>query len=216
MPTSTRFSFAPMIAAAMLLAGCLNTQQSLAPIDTSNFTLDKTHAFLTAQVPHFGISDYSIDLTDFDAQLDFDAETPANSEISVHINPLGLDTQYPDPEGKADWEAELSTSGRYLDGDDFPTITFVSTSATQDSDFTGTVTGDLNLRGITRPVTLDVTFNGTATSPLDGGKRRVGFTASGSFNRSDFGMTALTQFVSDEVRISFSGEFLSADESPSE
>ena len=211
MPLSTRQSFVPASAALLLLAGCVSTQQSLAPIDSSNFELDKTHAFLTAQVIHFGISDYSIDLTDFDAQLDFDADTPTNSRISLQINPMGVDTHYPDPAKKAEWEAELSTSGRYLNGDTFPSITFVSTAAEQDSEFTGTVTGDLNLRGVTRPVTLNVTYNGTATSPLDGGKRRVGFTASGTFNRSDFGMDALTQFVSDDVRVSFSGEFISAD-----
>ncbi|MEO0466868.1 MAG: YceI family protein [Pseudomonadota bacterium] len=207
----TRKGFISAALGLVALTGCVSTQQSLAPIETSNFTLDPTHAFLTAQVMHFGISAYSIDLTEFDAQLDFDSETPENSKISVQIDPMGLDTQYPDDEKKADWEAELSTSGRYLDGEDFPSITFVSTSAERSGEFMGAVTGDLNLRGITKPVTLDVTYNGTASSPLDGGKRRVGFTATGTFNRSDFGMDALTQFVSDEVTITFSGEFLSAE-----
>ena len=199
------------IAALAALAGCVTTTQSLEAIDNATYTLDPTHAFLTASVTHFGISDYRIDLTGFDAQLDFDADTPTASRLSVQIDPMALDTHYPDPEKKAEWEAELSTDGRFLDGDDFPSITFASTSIEQTGEQTGRVTGALNLRGITNPVTLDVTFNGSATSPLDGGRRRIGFTASGSFNRSDFGMNALTQFVSDDVRISFSGEFIEAE-----
>lgn len=211
MGRSTRHGLISAGMGIAILTGCVSVEQSLAPIEGSNFELDKTHAFLTAEVTHFGISQYAIDLTDFDAQLDFKAEAPETSRISVQINPLGLDTQYPEPEKKLEWEEELSTSGRYLDGNDFPIITFVSTDASRDGEFMGTVTGDLNLRGVTRPVTLDVTYNGTATSPLDGGKRRIGFTVTGTFNRSDFGMDALMQFVSDEVTISFSGEFLSAD-----
>lgn len=192
------------------LAGCVTAQQSLAPIDSGNFDLDPAHAFLSASVTHFGISDYTIDLTGFDAQLDFDADAPENSRISVQVDPMALATHYPDPEKRAEWEAELSTDGRFLDGDAYPSITFVSSSIEQTGDFTGRITGDMNLRGVTAPITLDVTFNGTATSPFDGGKRRVGFTASGTFDRTDFGMDALTNFVSSDVRISFSGEFLEA------
>jgi len=205
-----RSTLAPMALAAMLLAGCVSAQQSLAPIESSNFELDRTHAFLTVSVKHFGLSDYSIDFTDFDAQLDFQADDPPASAISVQVNTAALDTQYPDPDKKVEWEDELANEGRWLNAGEFPTATFISTSATQTGEFTGTLTGDLNLRGVTAPLTLDVTYNGTATSPLDGGRRRIGFNATGSFNRSDFGMGAMTSFVSDEVTLSFSGEFLEA------
>ncbi|MEM0987126.1 MAG: YceI family protein [Pseudomonadota bacterium] len=205
-----RLSLAAVSLSALALTGCVTAQQSLAPIDSSNFELDKTHAFLSVSVKHFGLSDYTIDFTDFDAQLDFQADDPTASSISVQVNTSALDTQYPEPERKAEWEDELANDGRWLDADTFPSATFVSTSARQEGEFTGTVTGDLNLRGVTAPVTLDVTYNGTATGPFDGGKRRIGFNATGTFNRSDFGMGAMTQFVSDEVTLSFSGEFLEA------
>ncbi|MEL6567275.1 MAG: YceI family protein [Pseudomonadota bacterium] len=203
-------SLAAIAFGATLLTGCVTAQQSLDPIDSSNFELDKTHAFLTISVEHFGLSDYSIDFTDFDAQLDFEANDPTASVISVQVNTAALDTQYPDPEKKAEWEDELANDGRFLNADEFPAATFVSTGAAQSGEFAGTVTGDLNLRGVTAPITLDVTYNGTATSPFDGGKRRIGFNATGTFNRSDFGMGAMTNFVSDEVTLSFSGEFLEA------
>ncbi|MEM1105900.1 MAG: YceI family protein [Pseudomonadota bacterium] len=195
---------------ASALAGCVTAQQSLEPIDSSNFTLDKTHAFLTVSVKHFGLSDYRIDFTDFDAQLDFQADAPTQSVISVQVQTAALDTQFPEPERKLSWEDELANDGRWLDAGTFPAATFVSTSATQTGPFEGTLTGDLDLRGTTAPITLSVVYNGTATSPLDGGKRRIGFNAEGTFKRSDFGMGALTNFVSDEVTVSFSGEFLEA------
>lgn len=203
----------PIVAAfagLALVTGCVSVTQSLEPIENAAYELDPAHAFLTASVTHFGISDYRIDLTGLEAQLDFDADQPTASRLSVQIDPMQLDTHYPNPDKKADWEAELSTGGRFLDGETYPAITFLSTSIEQTGDQTGRVSGDLSLRGITRPVTLDVTFNGSAVSPLDGGRRRIGFTATGAFKRSDFGMDALAQFVSDEVRISFSGEFIEA------
>ncbi|MEM7767998.1 MAG: YceI family protein [Pseudomonadota bacterium] len=190
------------------LSACVTVEQSLDPIDSSNFELEPTHAFLTAKVKHFGLSDYAIDFNGLEGQLDFNADAPTQSRISLQIDAAALETNYPDPEKKAEWEDELANDGRFLKADEFPTVTFVSTSITQTGEFTGEVTGDLNLRGVTAPVTLDVTYNGTATSPLDGGRRRVGFNAEGQFNRSDFGMGALTRFVSDEVTIEFSGEFI--------
>ncbi len=200
---------AAIAACSLVCAGCVSVDAGLERVESGNFVLDPAHAFLTVSVTHFGISDYRIDLTQFDAQLDFDPDTPTRSRVSLQIDPMALETHYPDPEKKADWERDLSTDGRFLDGERFSQISFVSTAAEQTGPNTGRLTGDLNLRGVTRPVTLDVTYNGTATSPLDGGRRRIGFTVTGTFDRTAFGMDALTQFVSEEVRISFSGEFLS-------
>jgi polyisoprenoid-binding protein YceI len=196
---------------ALALTGCVSTQQSLAPIDSSNYELDPTHAFLSVSVVHFGLSNYTIDFTDFDAQLDFQADDPTASSISLQLDPTALDTHYPDADKKAEWEEELSSDGKFLNASDFPEVTFVSTAATQTGEFTGTLTGDLNMRGVTHPITLDVTYTGTATSPLDGGRRRVGFNATGTFSRSDFGITAYSAFVSDEVTLTFTGEFLEAE-----
>lgn len=198
-------------ASLALLGACVSAEQSLAPIDSSNFVLEPTHAFLTAKVKHFGLSDYSIDFNGLSGQLDFRADAPETSRISLQVEAAALETNYPEPKKKAEWEAELAEAARFLDAGAHPTITFVSTGIEQTGEFTGIVTGNLNLRGVTRPVSLNVTYNGTATSPLDGGRRRVGFNATGRFNRSDFGMTALTQFVSDEVTVEFSGEFIEPD-----
>jgi polyisoprenoid-binding protein YceI len=199
---------------AGLLALTLPAQANptLEGVASGLYELEKTHAFLTWSVKHNGISDYVVNFTDFDADLVFDAETPANSQLSVSINPTALNTNYPDPAKKVDWEAELGTDPRFLNAGEFPTITFTSTAVAQTGEFEGTVTGDVTFLGVTQPVTLNVTYGGVANPPWFGQRDVIGFTASTTLNRSDFGQTSLTGVISDEVTIEFSGEFLQAAE----
>ena len=200
--------------AASLLAITLpaHAEPTLEGVASGLYELEKTHAFLTWTVTHNGISSYSVNFTDFDADLVFDAETPANSQLSVSISPAGLNTNYPDPAKKADWEAELATDARFLNGGEFPTISFASTSVEQTGDFSGAVTGDLTFLGVTKPVTLDVSYGGVANPPWFGQRDVIGFTASTTITRSEFGSTALGGVVGDDVVIEFSGEFLQAEE----
>ncbi|MEP1143908.1 MAG: YceI family protein [Henriciella sp.] len=199
---------------AGLLALSLPAQAAptLEGVATGLYELEKTHAFLTWTVKHNGISGYTVNFTDFDADLAFDAETPANSQLSVTINPLMMNTNYPDAEKKVDWETELATDARFMNAGEFPTITFASTSVDQTGDAEGTVTGDLTFLGVTKPVTLDVTYGGVANPPWFGQRDVIGFTASTTITRSDFGSTSLGGVISDDVTIEFSGEFLQAEE----
>lgn len=200
--------------AAAFLATTLSAQAepTLEGVASGLYELEKTHAFLTWTVTHNGISKYSVNFTDFDADLVFDAESPANSQLAVSINPTALNTNHPDPAQKADWEAELATDSRFLNGGEFPAITFSSTSVEQSGDFAGSVTGDLTFLGVTKPVTLDVSYGGVANPPWFGQRDVIGFTASTTITRSDFGSTALAAIISDDVVIEFSGEFLQAEE----
>ncbi len=180
------------------------------------YTLDKTHAFLTLKVPHSnGLSNYRISLTDFDATLDFDPADPEASRISLSVNPVGIETNYPGDykENHPDslyetWHEDLAKSPNWLDAAAHPDISFVSTSATKTGDTTGTVTGDLTVRGIARPVTFDVTYNGVANMPWHGEMDLIGFDASTVIKRSDWGSTAFAPMVGDEISIIFSGEFI--------
>lgn len=200
--------------AASLIALALPAQAAptLEGVASGLYELEKTHAFLTWTVQHNGISGYTVNFTDFDADLVFDAETPANSQLSVSINPLMMNTNYPDPEKKVDWETELATDARFMNASEFPTITFNSTGVEQTGDFEGTVTGDLTFLGVTKPVTLNVSYGGVANPPWFGQRDVIGFTASTTLNRSDFGQTSMAGIISDEVEIEFSGEFLQAAE----
>lgn len=200
--------------AASLMALTLPAQANptLDGVASGLYELEKTHAFLTWTVKHNGISGYTVNFTDFDADLVFDAETPANSQLSVSINPTALNTNYPNADKKVEWEAELSNDGKFLNAGEFPTIGFVSTGVEQSGDFEGTVTGDLTFLGVTKPVTLNVSYGGVANPPWFGQRDVLGFTASTTITRSEFGMTSLAGVISDEVEINFSGEFLQAEE----
>ncbi|MEQ3745206.1 MAG: YceI family protein [Henriciella sp.] len=186
-------------------------EPTLDGVSSGLYELEKTHAFLTWTVRHNGISGYTVNFTDFDAALNFDADAPENSRIQVSINPMALQTNYPNAEKKAGWETELSTDDKFLNGDEFPEITFVSNSAALTGEFEGTVSGDLTFLGVTQPVTLDVSYGGVANPPWFGQRDVIGFTASTTINRSDFGNTSVKRVVSDEVVIEFSGEFLQAE-----
>lgn len=200
--------------AAGVLAMTLPAQANptLDGVASGLYNLEKTHAFLTWTVRHNGISGYTVNFTDFDADLVFDADNPEASQLSVRIDPTGLNTNYPDPDRKADWETEIANDARFLNAGAFASITFESTSVEQVGEFDGTVTGDLTFLGVTKPVTLDVAYGGVANPPWFGQRDVIGFTASTTINRSDFGQTSMAGIVSDEVRIEFSGEFLQAEE----
>ncbi|MEM9180129.1 MAG: YceI family protein [Pseudomonadota bacterium] len=203
-----------LVIAAGLLAATLpaHANPTLEGVASGLYELEKTHAFLTWTVKHNGISGYTVNFTDFDADLVFDAETPTNSQLSVSINPGALNTNYPDAAKKVDWETELSTDPRFLNGTEFPTISFNSTSVEQTGEFSGTVTGDLTFLGVTKPVTLDVSYGGVANPPWFGQRDVIGFTASTTVTRSEFGNTSMVGIISDEVVVEFSGEFLQAEE----
>ncbi len=198
------------VSALTLATACAHAEQTLEGVAADTYQLEKNHAFLTAKVKHMGLSQYFIDFTDFDATLEFDPEDPTASRLSVTIDPTGLDTQYPDPEKKQEWESELANEARWFNSGEYPEITFVSTGAEMTGEFTGKVTGDLTFLGVTKPVTLDVTYHGTANTPWFGDRDLLGFTATTTLTRSAFGMNAMVPNISDEVEVEFSGEFLQA------
>jgi len=188
----------------------------LAEVAPGAYSLEKTHAFMTVKVGHGGgISQYRISFTDFDADLNFDPAAPESSSITFTINPAAVETNYPGDykAGHADsgfetWNEDISRNERWLNADAFPEITFTSTSATKTGDLSGTVTGDLTLLDVTQPVTLDVSYNGVANPPWFEGRDVIGFDASTTVLRSEFGMGTAIPNIGDEVTVEFSGEFL--------
>lgn len=196
-----------LIALASFAAACSTTAtQTLVAVDPGAYDLDKAHGSIVWRVKHQGLSWYTGRLTDFDATLDFDPENPAASRVQAIINPNSVSAEHPTDE---DWDATISQD--FFRSEEFPQIVFESTSATQTDEFTGQVTGDLSFLGVTRPVTLDVTYNGAINaSPLHRGKGLVGFSATTTINRSDFGLTRYSSFVGDEVEVIIEVEFVEA------
>ena len=179
-----------------------------ADIPAGDYTLDKHHATLVFRVSHLGFSNYTAAFADFDAKLHFDQNNAGASTLEATIDPKSLTLPAP-PEG---FLAEL-TGPQWLNAVTYPAITFKSTKIETTCPDTGKVTGDLTLHGVTKPVTLDVTYNGGyAGHPMDP-HARIGFSAKGTFKRSDFGVAfgvpapGSTMGVSDEVQVAIEAEF---------
>ena len=151
------------IAAAMLtLAACTPAETPPPPpvavsVDapSGEYTLDKAHTSLVVRASHLGLSHYTLRLTGLNATLSFDAADPTKSSVTATIAAGSVSTEFP---GSVDFNAELENS-EWLDAATHPLITFNSTGVELTSPNSGRMTGSLTLRGITKPVTLDVTFN---------------------------------------------------------
>jgi polyisoprenoid-binding protein YceI len=175
------------------------------------YTLDKAHATLIFRVNHLGFSNYTARFKHFDAQLQFDPGNLAASSVTATIDARSIETDFPDP-AKLDFNAELQND-QWLNAAQFPQMTFRSTKVETTGSNSMRISGDFTLRGVTRPLTLNATFNGGyAGHPMDP-HARIGFSAQGSLKRSDFGIAygipapGTTMGVSDKVDIVIEAEF---------
>jgi len=165
------------------------------------YVLDPAHASVNWSLSHSGLSFYTARFDGISGALDFNPDAPTASKLDVRIDPKTVST------GDPKWDNKLATDGKYFDANTYSEIRFVSTSAKKTSGNTGQVTGDLTLKGVTLPVTLDVTYNGAGKSFGNPGAT-LGFSAIGKINRSDWGMTTLTNFgIGDEVTLRIEVEF---------
>ncbi|MDB5429810.1 MAG: polyisoprenoid-binding protein [Caulobacter sp.] len=196
-----------VVLAASLSVGAAPASWAIGPSSTEpadlaggQWVLDKPHSSVTARVLHMGYSHYTLRFTSFDATFSYDPKAPQAAKVSASVDANSLDT------GVASYDTEFAD--KFLNAGKAPKITFVSTAILRGRDNHGTMTGDLTLRGVTRPVTFDVTFYGTGggLNPLE---KRAGFGAHTTIRRSDFGSTYLIDpaIVGNEVEIIIEAEF---------
>lgn len=199
--------------AATLLAGGLSMvspaqadEHALSEkVSAGTYVMDKTHGYVTFSYSHFGLSNPQVSFKTVDANVTLDPENPASSAVNVTIAANSIDSD-------VEIFNEHLNSDKWFDTAKYPEITFVSKSLSQDAqDHTkGTLTGDLTVKGVTKPVTLDVTLLGAMEHPLSK-KDTLGINATTTVLRSDFGLGAYAPAVSDEVTITISGEFNKAE-----
>jgi polyisoprenoid-binding protein YceI len=196
--------------AAFLLNAAAGHAQEAAPDPTQDpnqvragaYALDPDHGKITWSVSHLGYSTYYGQFTGVNAKLDLDPKAPAKSRLSVGVPLSGVLT------GSAALDKHLAGAD-FFDSEKFPTATFTATGIEGTSPTTARITGDLALRGVTKPVTLDATFNQAGINPID--KRyTVGFDGRAVVKRSDFGITAFLPLLGDEVTLRIEGEFKAA------
>lgn len=191
------FSFILLNLSACVSAPVLD----VAAAPEGEYVLDPTHTSVNWSLSHSGLSFYTARFDEISGALDFNPDAPTASRLDVRINPKSVST------GDTEWDETLATDGKYFDGDKHPEIRFISTNSKKLTETTGTVTGDLTLRGVTKPMTLDVTYNGAGKSFGNPGAT-LGFSAVGTITRSDWGMDYLTNFgIGDEVTLRIEAEF---------
>ncbi|WP_269421407.1 YceI family protein [Kiloniella laminariae] len=168
------------------------------------YRLDPDHASLVFSLDHLGFSEYVGRFNVLDASLDFDPEKPLTTRLSAEVDIAGLDVNNP-------VFAEELKGPSWFDAATYPAAYLESTEIILTGDNSARLHADLTLKGITRPVTFDVTFNGGANNLLSG-KYTLGFSAEGTIRRSDFGISYLVPAIGDEVKLQISAEFLRASE----
>ena len=191
-----------LIFAFAFLAACATPPaQSPSAAPAGNYKLDPKHASVTWSLSHAGLSNYTARFDTISGALNFDPDSPQNSTVDIRIDPNSVNT------GLAAFDTEIAISGKYLDAKTYSEIRFISESITLTGDNSGLITGTLTLKGVTKPVTLDVTFNGAGKSFGHPGKT-LGFSAKTSFKRSDFNIGHLVAFgIGDEVSLRIETEF---------
>jgi len=163
------------------------------------YQLEKTHVDLLFSIDHAGFTEKHGSFRELDATLNYDAQKPENSQISVTVNTGSVDTGFPARD--TDLKSE-----KFLDVAKYPEMRFVSTQVTVDADKTLRINGQLTLHGVTKPFTLHAKLNKAAPNPFDR-RPTLGFSATGSLKRSDFGISTYLPMIGDVVTLTIDAEF---------
>ncbi|WLQ51203.1 YceI family protein [Streptomyces poriferorum] len=167
---------------------------------TGDYAIDPAHSSIGFTVRHAMVTNVRGSFGEHEGSLKLDGSDPANSAASIDVKIASVDTGISDRDGHL-------VSGDFFDAEKFPLMTFRSTAAEQLGGDKYRVTGDLTIKGVTRPLAIDLEFNGSATDVY--GNERVGFEGSADILRSDWGLTwnaALETggvMVSDKVKLNF-------------
>ena len=162
------------------------------------YKLDPGHTNVLASWNHFGYSNPSINFGQVDGTLVYDADQVSASSVQVTLPLTGLSAL-------ADQFYDHLTSDKWFDAAKYPAATFKSTRVEAAGEGKLKVTGDLTIKGITKPVVLDATLNKASEHPM---KKvpAIGFDATATIKRSDFGVGLFAPMVGDEVTLRITTE----------
>lgn len=192
------------IAVALMVATNVAIAEDVAP--TGTYVNDPGHTRLLWSIRHMGLSNYTARVNDVSITLEYNAEDISASSVRADIDPRSVDTGFP---GEKDFNGEISDDPRILNSAEFPEIAFVSRRVTATGADTATVEGDLTMLGVTRPVTLNATLNGELAEHPFVKVPAIGFTAQGSFDRTEFGLDFLSgSILGDQIDIVIQAEFI--------
>jgi polyisoprenoid-binding protein YceI len=185
------------LAAPALAQGLANRDPGAAR--AGMYAVETRHTRVLFSVSHFGFTTWYGDFSSVSGSLTLNPKDPAASALEIHIPVDTISTT----NTKLDGELK---GDQWFDAAKYPDIVFKSTQVTVTGAIHANVTGNLTFHGVTRPVTLAVTFNGSGTNMMDQ-KFTVGFEVSGHLKRSDFGVTKFVPMVGDDVTLIISAAF---------
>lgn len=181
------------------------------PIPTGNYKLDKTHASLIFRVDHLGFSNYTARFKRFDASLDFNPAEPRKSMVTAIVDVSSLETDFPNT---ATMNFNKMLLGKmWFNAAKYPQIKFVSKEIVMTGKNSADIVGEITMHGVTKPLTLKTVYNGGYAGHRMDPNARIGFSATGYLNRSDFGISFgipeknSKMGVSDKVEIILEVEF---------
>ena len=194
-----------VLAAAALLAALPVAAQMATPgaadvarVAAGTYAADPHHTQIAWTINHLGFTQYDGIFGDATGTLTLDPARPAAATVAIEVPLSGLHTTV------AALDDHLKKPD-YFDAARFPTVAFKSTSVSVSGN-SATIAGLLTLHGVTRPVTLAARFVGAGTNPLSK-KATVGFAATATIRRSDFGMTTLIPALGDTVELRINAAF---------
>jgi polyisoprenoid-binding protein YceI len=155
-----------------------STLQTQIPVGT--YTVDASHSHVGFVARHAMVTKVRGSFNEFSATASFDPADLSASRAEVTIDVASIDTRSEQRDGHL-------RSGDFFDVETYPTLSFVSTQVELADDSTLRVTGDLTIKDVTKPVTIDFEYTGTARDPF--GNDRVGFEGSVVVNRKDWDLT---------------------------
>jgi polyisoprenoid-binding protein YceI len=184
-----------------LLTGVASATDAPNPAPSGSYAMETRHSQLLFAIPHLGITNYYGRFDRLSGSLNFASAAPEKSAVTATIDMTSIDMPSHELIGELMGAGVFNTT-------QFPTATFKSTSIAVTGPNSGTITGDLTLHGVTKPVTLNATFGGTTTDPFSGADD-IGFHATTTVNRRDFGIGGMVwdNIVGDEVQITIEAMF---------
>jgi len=187
-----------------LLAGTaqadVTTDAKQAP--AGSYQVEGRHTQVVFAISHFGLTDYYGRFEKVSGTLNFNPGAPEKSSVSITLDTSSVSVASSELLGEI-------TGGEVLDSKAFPTATFTSTAIERTGPNTGKMTGDLTLHGVTKPVTFDIVFNGGEVSPTGASSYLLGFHATATIHREDFGLAAMpwSSLVGEDVKLTIEALF---------
>ncbi len=163
------------------------------------YILDNKHTSVIFRINHLGFSHFTGRFNKSEGRCDFVPSAPENSGLDVTIDPRSIDTDDNDLDNAL-------ISENWFDTLKFPRATFHATHIERTGDTSAKITGDFTLHGVTHTLTLDTVLVGAGQDPLTH-SNVLGFSATGSFKRSAYGIPNLEPMVGDEVTLQIDSEF---------